>query len=80
MRRLKSNAALVKAHKGAVDRLSKSDDPTSLGKRLRGRHAAFYECRLPGSYGLAYSVDRDARRAVPSGIGGHKELFERHNR
>ena len=80
MRRPKSNAALARACKGAADRPSRPDGPTSLGKRLRGRHAAFCECRLPGSYRLLYSIDWDARRVVPSGIGGHKELFGGDNR
>ena len=80
MRRLRSNAALVKAYKGAVGALSGSEDPAGLGKRLHGEYAAFYEYRLTGSYRLVYSVDRAARRVILAKVGDHKELFGRDNR
>ena len=71
---------LVKACKSAAGALSGSEDPTGLGKRLHGEHAAFYEYRLAGSYRLVYSVDRASRRAVLAKVGDHKELFGRDSR
>ena len=80
LKRLKSNAVLVKACRKVVDRLSESEDPTRLGKRLHGRYADHYECRLPGSYRLVYGVDWAAHRVVLVNVGDHKELFGRDNR
>lgn len=76
MRRQRSNAALFRAYKSAADSLSKSEDPASLGKRLHGEYAAFYEYRLAGSYRLVYSIDRPARRVVLVNVGDHKQCLE----
>ena len=80
LKRLKSNAALLESYERAVDRLSESEDPANLGKRLRGKYAAHYEYRLPGSYRLVYRIDRAAKLVVLYKVGDHKELFGRDNR
>ena len=80
MKRLESNAPLIEAYMRAIDSLSESDDPAKLGKRLHGKYTDYYEWRLPGSYRLIYSIEKNAREVVLYRVGDHKELFGRDNR
>ena len=72
-----ANSELIRGYKRAVKDLSGSDDPRTLGKRMRGHLDGCYSCRLTKSYRLLYRVDAHDRIVRLLDMGDHKELFGR---
>lgn len=67
-----------KSAKGLIERIKEylPQDPTSLGKPLRGEFKGLYRYRY-GRYRVLYAIDRKEATIIILRVGKRKEIYNR---
>jgi len=80
LKRFRSDKAIIKGYKTAVEDLAASEDPTALGERKHGRLKYCYSYDVTKSHRLLYRVISESRTIQLIDLDDHKNLFGRDNR